>query len=139
MGDGVEVRAFWRCVDRDLVRTAVAYWLDRVVIVRCSDWRDYPREGVLWVDVTWFGWGQRLCGRDNFWVHGSTFGMYNDPHNLHWYGGDPTKQAEAWRALPTGSILIDPPPPSSAHVLRGVLVPDGVWEEVSRANPILLA
>ena len=114
------------------MRHRVLYWDGRDAVRVIAVWREYPVEGVLWVDLMHAGFRQRLQGRDNYWVHDDAFGAFNDPHNLAWYGGDPTKQAEAWRALPTGSILIDPTPPSSAHILRGILVPDGVWEGVTR-------
>ena len=94
---------------------------------------------MLWVDLWWCGWAQRLAGRDYFWLHGDAFGLFNDPENISVYGGDPNQQASAWLATPDGSIPISSVPPVGAHVLAGILLPDSVWLEVTRAYPLVLA
>ena len=114
---------------------SVLYWVDGFTeAVSAHDWSDYPVEGVLWVDLERNGFRQRLMGRDCYWVHGDTFGMFNDPENLAWYGGDPAAQAEAWRWKADGSEPIDPTVPPGAHVLRGVMAPTHVWEVLRRAH-----
>jgi hypothetical protein len=123
------------------VRWRVAYHEGGGVAFRNASgaWRDLPTQRVLWVDLAWGPWRQRLAGRDNFWLHGDTFGLFNDPENLSVYGGDPRAQASAWRATTDGSIPISPIPPAGAHVLAGILLPDETWGEVTRAHPLVLA
>ena len=98
-----------------------------------------PTTGVAWLDLQYEGWAQRLQGRDYFWVHDLTFGMYNDPANLAWYGGNPHEQYTAWRWTSAGSELIAPFVPDEAIVFKGVLLPDAEWLEVTRAHPLVLA
>ena len=110
---------------------SVAYWEGRVVFRASTDylWSDLPTEGVLWVDVRRGGYHHRLVGMDNYWLHGDSFGVFNDPSNWAWYGGGPEAQYVAWRWVGGGSERIDPSVPEAAHVLRGVLVPDEIaWE-----------
>jgi len=108
----------------------VAYWENERVIERGSErhrWVDLPVEGVLWVDVREGEYHHRLSGFDNYWVFGRSFGVFNDPENLAWYGG--SAQHLAWRWTGCGSESVWPNVPDRAHVLRGVLVPDEVaWD-----------
>lgn len=109
------------------------HWHDQEIVERHSAttrWEDVPTTGALWVDVLNGEYRQTLTGRDNYWIHAGAFGSFNDPHNLHWYGGDPTAQARAWVWTPDGSVEIDARAPATAHVIRGVLLPDDVWERV---------
>ena len=110
----------------------VAYWEDSQVVFRGSgefEWADLPTEDVLWVDVRDGGFHHRLSGFDNYWVHDDAFGVFNDPENWGWYGGDPKRQAFAWEWTGVGSRTVRPGVPDGARVLRGVLVPDEVaWE-----------
>jgi hypothetical protein len=97
-------------------------WRDR------GDWRDLPVGGVLWVDVEHQGYRHRLQGHDYYWVHGDVFGVFNDPRNWDWYGGE--QQFFKWRWVEGGSEAVVPAHvPREAHVLEGVTVPDEVaWE-----------
>ena len=124
---------------------SVAYFeSDRVTFRASSEhaWGALPVEGVLWVDVLWSGWGQRLAGRDYFWLdtRTRTFGKFNDPANREWYGGA-VSQCDAWRYDEYGSHLVQLPDKHylDVHVLAGVLLPNDVWEEVTRAYPLVLA
>ena len=94
-------------------------------------WRDLPTEGVLWVDVEQGGYHHRLSGHDNYWIHGDSFGVWNDQQNWAWYGGGPEAQYHAWQWVRGGSRSVVPPiVPDSAHVIRGVLVPDEFAREI---------
>ena len=88
------------------MRWAVAYYEGSLPLV----WRDSQEfvwsalppgdgvtTGVAWVDVRDGGYHHRLMGRDYYWldVANGTFGLFNDPDNLDWYGGNPDEQASA--------------------------------------------
>jgi hypothetical protein len=110
------------------VRVTVAYYYGSLPLeVVTGDARDLPRDGVAWVVVQRDGYEQTLAGRDNFWVYGDSFGAFNDPENLAWYGGNPAEQAEAWRWTGRGSEHIDPTVPVGAVIFTGVMLPDDEW------------
>jgi hypothetical protein len=92
------------------------------------DWGELPTGGVIWVDVINGGYRHRLQGHDNYWVHGNSFGVFNDPENWEWYGGK--EQFFKWRWTGRGSEVVIPAHvPRKAHVLKGVTVSDEVaWE-----------
>jgi hypothetical protein len=109
----------------------VAYYAGPDVSVWAGDPRDAPRDGVLWIEVRHpaLPYRHRLQGRDRMWLAGNTFGTFNDPENLAWYGGDPAAQAGAWRWTETGSEqLSDASVPDGAIVFTGVLAPDDVYD-----------
>lgn len=123
----------------------VAYWEDECVVIRDSSawaWRALPTKNVLWVDLVWGSepWRQRLQGRDRFWVDPPLFGAFNDRENWPAYGGDPGAQWDTYLATEHGAQpALWPARPDGVRVLAGVLLPDSVWEEVSRAYPLVLA
>jgi hypothetical protein len=91
-------------------------------------WSDARVGGVLWVDVRNGTYHHRLQGHDYYWVHGDAFGVFNDPSNWDWYGGD--QQFFKWRWVEGGSEAVVPAHvPREAHVLEGVTVPDeAAWD-----------
>jgi len=106
------------------VKISVAYWIDKqVVIVEGRNWRLYPVDNVLWVDIERDGLRQRLQGMDNYWVDGHRFGMFNDFENEWLYEGV-QHIAYIW---PLGAAMKRVPGlvrSLDAHILRGVMVPD---------------
>ena len=111
---------------------SVLYWEDERPVWRWHDtfaWEELPQENVLWVDVWDAGYHQCLGGMDNYWLTGNLFGLFNDPENADWYSG---RQAIAYRWTGTGSEEIEPNAPPGVHVLRGVMLPDDLWDEVVR-------
>lgn len=125
------------------MRWRAAFWEDGEVVMRDSSvwaWSALPGRGALWVDVMWSGWRQRLQGRDRFWVEAPLFGAFNDPENLAVYGGDPGAQWETYLTSECGAQrALWPMRPVGVRALRGVMLPDSVWEEVTRAYPLVLA
>jgi hypothetical protein len=84
------------------MRGDIAYW-------------DTP-DDVVWVDLP----HRRLQGFDNYWIDGHRYGVWNDPANFAMYDG---VQAIAWEDTDGVEVeLADPTPPSTATVLRGVLL-----------------
>lgn len=99
-------------------------------------WPDLPTAGVLWVDLVWGSepWRTRLMGRDNFWLdeRRRLFGMYPDPENVTPEFAD--EIITAWRYDEHGSYPIEPPDLAGINVLAGILLPDELWDEVSRVR-----
>lgn len=91
-------------------------------------WGRLPSTGVVQVDIHVDGRRMGLRGMDNYWLSGRAFGSFNDPENADIYDGP---QAVAWR-IQGGQVvrLGEKYPPSSAHVLRGVQLPDDVAETI---------
>ena len=117
------------------MRWSVTYWHGPGDLTVVDDtqlaWNELPRDGVAWVDVTQGEFRQTLGGRDYFWLApGGRFGMFNDPDNLAWYGGDPAAQSEAWAWSGSGFAVANPSVPADAHVIAGVLIPDEEWERL---------
>jgi hypothetical protein len=109
----------------------VLYWEgDQPVWREQGDWHALPVEGVLWVDLEHEGYRHCLSGSDYYWVHGLSFGQFNDPSNWDWYGHATRDQYRAWRWVEGGSERVEPATvPLGAHVIEGVLVPDEVaWD-----------
>lgn len=108
------------------------YWLAGEAVTFDSDhtrWGALPQDGLLRVRVRRDEYTHTLAGFDNYWLHGISFGVFNDPENLAWYGGNPDAQAFAFSWPEEREIVIPAHAPPGAHVVRGVLVPDEVaWE-----------
>jgi len=108
------------------------YWLAGEVVTFDSDhtrWGALPQDGLVRVHVRRGEYTHTLVGFDNYWMHGMSFGVFNDTENLAWYGGNPDAQAFAFAWPKGGEVVIAPDPPQGAHVVRGVLVPDeAAWE-----------
>jgi hypothetical protein len=107
--------------------TSVVYWdgSDAVRVAR-DDWRDYPVEGVLWVDVHIGPYTTRLLGNDNYWIDPDAceFGVFNDPENAHIYQG---RQAAVYRYYEEHRVELLSSrrrPKPGVHVVRGVWIPD---------------
>jgi len=76
-------------------------------------------EAVVWVYV---GNHRRLQGFDTYWVHGNTYGVWNDTPNMEaMYEG---MQGAAWSWDGEQEIEIDPLIPDGARVWRGVMLTD---------------
>ena len=111
----------------------VAFWENDRVVFRDSEhyrWGDFPMAGVLWVDVM-DEHSITLAGMDNYWVAGRSCGMTNDPENRGWYEGAMSVRWD-WHADGCGQDYSTAGPPGGAVLLRGIMLPDGVWERVWR-------
>jgi len=115
------------------MRWAVAYWENNRVVTRTSDefaWADLPTERVLWADIA-DEHAITLAGMDYYWAHGRSCGMTNAPWNRGWYDG-PMSVRWDWHADGRGQDYSETGPPDDARLLRGIMLPDDVWERVWR-------
>ena len=113
------------------MRVTVAYWEhDQVVERSGADWSSLPVGGVLWVDVRRGEHLHRMRGADGYWVDGDYYGC-----TFEWaqpkFGGMACaafEWPEGEGARPLGEL----PPPQGVRVLRGLMLPDDVWEELTQ-------
>lgn len=110
--------------------------VDLPLVWRSSEqhsWDDLPTDGVVWVDVTRNGQTMRLSGFDNYWIHGTRFGLFNDPENWAWYPGAQSLAFDWSGHDPV--VLVDTFAPTTAHVLAGVLIPDEAARAIGLLGP----